>query len=345
MVCQEKLKNEEKANGKIMEKVLVILAQRSAKALKQARKELLKVSLRIQSPRARKALKYYEKNWNDVTHPGILSLACEAVGGNTEIAIPMQVAMLLLSAATDLHDDIIDRSKLKNGKPTVFGKFREETTLLIGDALLFRGFILLQDYVKRFPPKIAREIFFTIDSNFFEFGNAHLREIDLKETETLEILPDEYFRILERKGSTIEMHARLGAIIGGGSKNQINSLGRYGRQLGTLIAIREEFIDIFEPEELQNRIEGKYLPLPILYALNNPKVKEIMLSSSQSKNYKELSEKLVEVIFADREVKKLIEKMRNISEDAIARIDQMKLKRNLRYQLSLLVQGAIEDLL
>lgn len=339
---QKKLEAKAKANGKIMEKVLAILAQRSAKALKQARKELLTIRLRIQSPRARKALEYYAKNWNDTTHPGILSLACEAVGGNTDIAVPVQVAMLLLSAATDLHDDIIDKSKLKNGKPTVFGKFREEIALLIGDALLLRGFILLQDNVKRFPPEIVREIFSTIENEFFEFGNAHLSEIDFKEM--LKFSPEEYFHILEKKGSTIEMHARIGAIIGGGSKSQIEAIGRYGRRLGILIAIREEFIDIFEPEELQNRIEGKYLPLPILYALNNPTVKEIILSNSSSKNYQELSEKLVEIIFADREVKKLIETMRDISDDALASIDQAKLRKSSKYQLKLLIQGALEDL-
>ena len=338
---QKKRKSKDTANGKIMEKVLTILKQRSVKALKQARKELLNMD--IQSPRAREALEYYAKNWNDITHPGILSLACEAVGGNLETAVPVQVAMLLLSAATDIHDDIIDQSKLKNGKLTVFGKFREETALLIGDALLLKGFILLHNHVKPFPSETVREIFTNIENSFFEFGNAHLSEIDLKEM--LEISAAEYLRILERKGSTIEIHARIGATIGGGSNSQIESIGRYGKMLGTLIAIREEFIDVFEPKELQNRIEGKCLPLPILYALNNPKVKEIMLSlSSSPKNYQELTEKLVEVIFEDKKVQKLIEKMQDISEGALASISQLELKKDLKLNLSVLIQGTLEDL-
>lgn len=334
-------KNYEKANEKIMEKVLAILKERSVKAHELVRNQLL--TIRIESPQARNALEYYVKNWDDITHPGILSLACEAVGGNLETAIPMQAVMLLLSATIDIHDDIIDQSKFKNGKPTVFGKFGEETALLIGDALFLKGFIFLNEQSKRFPSKTMEKILSTIENSFCEFGNAHLREIDLKKK--LEISPKEYLRILERKGATIEVHARIGAIIGRGTDKEIEAIGRYAKILGTLIAIREDFIDIFEPVEMQNRIKNKCLPLPVLYASGNSKVKEIILAlGSSPKNSEELTEKLVEIIFEDKNAQKLIKIMEAFSEEALNSINQLKLKKRLKCKLHLLIQGTLEDL-
>ena len=334
-------RNREKANEKIMSKVLAVLKERSVKAHGLCRKQLL--TMKIESPKAREALEYYVKNWNDITHPGILSLACEAVGGKLETAIPMQAVMLLLSAAIDIHDDIIDQSKFKNGKPTVFGKFGEEIALLIGDALFLKGFIVLNEQSNHFPSETMRKILSTIENSFSEFGNAHLREIDFKKK--LEISPDEYLYILESKGATIEVHARIGAIIGRGSDEEIEAIGRYAKILGTLIAIREDFIDIFEPVELQNRIKNECLPLPVLYAFGNPKVKEIIVSlGSSSKNSKELTEKLVEIVFEDENAQKLIKIMEAFSEEAVDRINQLKMNEYLRDTLCLLIRGTLEDL-
>lgn len=334
-------KNCEKANEKIMNKVLAILKERSMKAHELSRKQLS--TIKIESPKAREALEYYIKNWDDITHPGILSLACEAVGGKLETAIPMQAVMLLLSAAVDVHDDIIDQSKFKNGKPTVFCKFGKETALLIGDALFLKGFIFLYEQSNRFPSETMRKILATIENSFCEFGNAHLREIDFKKK--LEISPNEYLRILEGKGATIEVHARIGAIIGRGSDKEIEAIGRYAKILGALIAIREDFIDIFEPVELQNRIKNECLPLPVLYTFDNPKVKETICAlGSSPKNPEKLTEKLVKIVFEDKNAQKLIKIMEAFSEEALNSINQLKLKKHLKDELYLLIQGTLEDL-
>ena len=258
---------------KLMGKVLEIFRERSTKPLDLARKEILEMN--IESQKAREALKYYTKNWDDITHPGILSIACEAVGGNPVDAIPIQVVMLLLAAAIDIHDDIIDQSKIKNGKPTIFGKFGKDMALLVGDALLMKSFTLLYKCEEKFPQKTVSALFDTIENTLFEMGNAHLLEINFKGR--LDVIPDEYLKVIEKKAANVEAQTRIGAIIGRSTKNEIEALGKYGRILGILITLREEFIDVFEPEELHNRMKNECLPLPILYAFQNPRVKKKIL--------------------------------------------------------------------
>ncbi len=102
-------------------------------------------------------------------------------------------------------------------------------------------------------------------------GNAVAEEISLRGKFNIE--PGRYLAIIERKAAIAEMTARIGGIIGNGSAKEIEALGEYGRVLGTLGNIRHEFVDVFEREELENRVKNECLPLPILYAFQNKAVK------------------------------------------------------------------------
>jgi geranylgeranyl pyrophosphate synthase len=138
-----------KTKEKLIEQVQRLLEERSQKSLEIAKKEILQEKMECKE--INDAFMYYVRDWNDVIHPGLISIACEAVGGNVEKAIPIQVVMLLLSAAVDIHDDIIDESKTKYGKPTVFARFGKDIALLVGDAFLMKALVLLHKLEKKFP--------------------------------------------------------------------------------------------------------------------------------------------------------------------------------------------------
>ena len=338
-----KLENNEKVMNKeekLMIKVLALLQRKSKKALEKAKKLIL--SERIESKRAREALQYYVKNWNDTTHPGILGLACEAVGGNLRIAEPMQIVTLYLAASADLHDDIIDNSTFKNGKPTVFGKYGKDITMLLGNAMLIKGFTLLYDYSKKLESEKFEKIVQTIKDELFELGNAHLLEVELRSINVPP--PEQYMKILRKKASSIRINTKIGAIIGGGSSTDIKKLERYGEILGILIGLREEFIDIFEPEELRNRIKNEILPLPLLLTIKDQKTKnEVLQILSKPKISEEDVQKIVDHVFQNNDVKKLKMYMQDLRNKALAIVNEIKDKR-VRDKLALIINGSLEDL-
>jgi len=88
-----------------------------------------------------------------------------------------------------------------------------------------------------------------------------------------DVKPEEYLYVVGKKAADLEGLMRIGAIIGNGSKEEIEMLGRYGRMLGMLSILRDDFIDMNYFEEIANRIAYECLPLPILYALEDPKAK------------------------------------------------------------------------
>jgi heptaprenyl diphosphate synthase len=324
---------------KLMVKVLDLLQKSSIRALEKAKKQIL--NERLESERARKALKYYVENWNDTTHPGILALACKAVGGNATKAEHMQIAMLYLSAAIDLLDDVLDKSKVKNGRPTVFGKYGQDIALLLSNALMVKGFTLLCGCDENFAREKLKDLMKIIRTDFYEMGNANLLEIELKGK--VDVSPELCMSILERKAASIAIHMKIGAIIGGGSLEEVKALTVYGKILGMLIILREEFIDIFEPTELKNRIKNEILPVPILFAFKDQKAKNKILNIlSKPKISEKDTSKIVEYVFQNENVEELRICLKRLANEAIKSLSIFKKTR--KRDLELLIKGALEDL-
>ena len=181
-----------------------------------------------------------------------------------------------------------------------------------------------------------------IKSRFFEMGNAEALEASLKGNTDVSV--KEYTRILKMKASTSEAHMRIGAIVGGGEQEIVDLLGNYGRTLGILIGIREDFIDVFEPEELQTRIRNECLPLPILYAFKNPQTKKIILNYLSKREISDKdSEKMVDIIFKQKDVEMFRNKIKRLAEEACNNIFSLP-NKNLASQMKILIKGVIEDL-
>jgi geranylgeranyl pyrophosphate synthase len=279
---------------KLIVQINRMLVKRSKTSLENAKKTILQE--KRASKKINDAFKYYTKTWYDVVHPGLVAFACEAVGGKAEDAVPLQVATLLLTAGFDIHDDIIDESKIKHGKPTVFAKFGKDITLLVGDAFLMKSLVLLHKLENQFPAERMHMIWEIIDSLFFELGDAEALEASMKGN--VDVSPEEAFQILKMKASTFEAHMRIGGIIGGGEQNIVDLLGDYGRIFGILVSIREDFIDVFEGKELQNRFKNEYLPLPVLYALKDKQTKRKIIEILTKERVSDKdAEKIVDIIY------------------------------------------------
>lgn len=325
---------------KLIVQINRLLAERSKKALEIAKKEILQE--KRESKKINDAFRYYAKTWKDIAHPGLISIACEAVGGKADDTTSIQVAMLLLTAGFDVHDDIIDESKTKYGKPTVFAKFGKDITLLLGDAFLMKALILLHKLEKQFSTEKMDAIWNIINGLFFELGDAEALEASLKGN--IDISPEECFRILKMKASTFEAHMRIGAIVGGGEQDVVDLLGDYGRTLGILVSIREDFIDVFEAEELQNRARNECLPLPMLYAFKNKQTKKtIMTYLSKQKITEKDAEKIVDIIFEEENVELLRSEIKRLGKDACKSISSIP-NKELIYQIEILIKGISEDL-
>ena len=323
---------------KIGKKIVADLKRRGEKGLQFARQILQKE--RIEDLTLCDALKHYIANWNDFTHPGLFSLACEAVGGDPDDVVSAQAAIAMMAAAFDIHDDIIDKSKVKHKIPTVYGKFGTETALLLGNAFLMEGFKLLVDSAKLLPEGKEKGALDTVKELTFEIGDAHAIEVSLKKRKS--VVPDDYLKVIEMKAAGIELDMHLGALFGGGKDVEVETLARLGRILGILDTLREEFIDIFEIEELCQRITVQDLPLPLLIAIQDQKAKRKVLNIiSRPKITESDVDELVEVTLNAELVLNLKEKMRSLVYQGFIlsnKLANMKLRNNIQLVLSFMLE-------
>jgi len=324
-----------------MGKVIVAdLKRRSEKGLEFA-KQVLQAE-RINYPKLCKALEHYITHWDDFTHPGMFSMACEAVGGDPDSIAPTQAAIAMMAAAFDVHDDIIDKSKVKHEVPTVYGKFGAEMALLLGNAFLIEGFKLFVDSTTMLPKEKGKMALETLKRLLFEVGNAHALEVGLKERKN--VAPNDYMKIIEMKAASIEADMHFGALFGGGEDAEVEVLARLGRILGVLGTLREEFIDVFDIEELHQRIAVQDLPLPLLFAIQDQETKgKIMSIISKPKITKSDVAELVDVTLGAEPVVKVKEKMQLLIENGLLLTNSFSNARR-RNKLRVLLSFMLEDL-
>jgi len=269
------MKQTGRSQEEIVKQVQKLLEERGREALEMARKRIL--DEKIECKEAYEALKFFMSYWKDLARPTLMSIVCEAVGGNPEMTIPVAASMILISGGVDIHDDIIDRSDRKLSHLTVFGKFGEDIALLAGDAFLFKGLTLLYDSIKETVSgeKIS-SIFGLVNRMFFGLGDAEALELRFRGR--TDISPEEYLSLVRKKAADVEALAKISAIMGGGSDEEIEKLCNCGRLLGMILILRDDILDTTDYAETLHRIEKECLPLPMLYALQSNETRSKLVS-------------------------------------------------------------------
>ena len=108
-----------------------------------------------------------------------------------------------------------------------------------------------------------------IKQAFFDLSSAEAEEATYRGN--IDLSGREYLELIKRKTAVSEATARIGAILGNATTNEVQTLGEIGRIIGLLSTMRDEFIDVFEPEELATELTNEILPLPVLNVFQDPK--------------------------------------------------------------------------
>ena len=300
------------------------------------------LSRRFESQKLKKAFEWYFSYWNDFVHPGFFSLTYEAMGGQVEEMLKPQAALAMIAAALDIHDDIIDDSERKHNHKTVFGKFGLDLCLLLGNAFLVNGFALLGDFAIQLPDEDGKRIFQIEKSCLFEVGTAHVAEFEARSK--FNFFPEKYLKILEMKAASVEADMQIAAIAAGASQDRVKIAKEYGRIIGSLTTLREEFVDAFEPEELNRRINKEVLPIPFMYALKSLEERKQIIKLLEKKRItKRDTDGLPSIVLESEPVVRLKEYMRDLSRRGVELSSKMSTGKS-RTLLSYLAQSMLEDL-
>jgi len=181
--------------------------------------------------------------------PIILLLASECVGEIDDNTFAAACAIEFLHTESVIHDDIIDNETLRRQKDPFHIKYGYNTSVLTGDFVL--GLIL--NIASRINnPRVTKNLATT--AMMMSEGEVLEGRLETSEDVTF----DDYLKVIEYKTATaFETASRLGAIISGGSEEEIESLADYGKNIGIAYQIRDDLLDWQNEDKLFNLLIKK----------------------------------------------------------------------------------------
>lgn len=267
-----------------------------------------------------------------------------AAGGKDEKAIlEASISIELIHSFLLIHDDIIDRDKLRRGSPTIHRYYENlasrlfteaesshigaSMAIVLGDISCGLAYEILsiphgfptQNVLKAIN-KVEKILRLTASGEMLDimlsakkwFGDAHHKEV--KEEEILKIYQ------LKTASYTTEGPLYIGCYLAGGNKAILKALSEYGVPLGVAFQIQDEILDIFgDPQKLGkplgSDLRERKMTILLLKSLRNaPEVQKTVLKSmfGQSKFTPKDIKKAREIFTQTHALaysKKLIEKL------------------------------------
>ena len=176
--------------------------------------------------------------------PIILVLAAECVGTVDDNTLTASCAVEFLHMESIIHDDIIDNETLRRQKDPFHIKYGYNTSVLTGDFVLG---LILGISSRLDNARITKELAST--AMLMSEGEMIENRLETSEDATF----DDYLKVIEYKTAVaFQAASRIGAIIGKGSEEEIESLTEYGKNIGIAYQIRDDLLDWKNEDKLFN---------------------------------------------------------------------------------------------
>jgi geranylgeranyl diphosphate synthase type I len=198
-------------------------------------------------PRTGEPQEFYAPVWDLLDRggkrirPALTFLASECVGGSRDEATGAAASVELLHNMTLVHDDIEDQSELRRGKPCIHIIYGIPAAINVGDAMLIKVFEIAnssgipQERSLRLVSQVAKRAYAITWGQAFEFSMWNRKEFG----------EDEVIRLLRNKtGALTGLSTEAGAIVGGGTEEQIRLLGEFGETVGIGFQIIDDVLNI-----------------------------------------------------------------------------------------------------
>ncbi|MBQ1707902.1 MAG: polyprenyl synthetase family protein [Bacteroidales bacterium] len=155
------------------------------------------------------------------------------------------MALEVFHEFTLIHDDIMDRSDTRRGCPTVYRKWNENVAILSGDAMS----ILAYKYLAYAPQTVLPSVLDLFSTTAMQVCEGQQYDMDFEEMPFITM--EDYLEMIGLKTAVLlACSAKMGALIGGASKEVCNALYEFGYQLGIAFQITDDYLDTFGNEKV-----------------------------------------------------------------------------------------------
>ena len=161
--------------------------------------------------------------------------AARACGYEGDLHLKLAATVEFIHTATLLHDDVVDESEQRRGRPTANLLWDNSSSVLVGDYLFARAFLLMVETRDLKVLEILSQASATI---------AEGEVLQLTAASNLAATEAVYSQVIRGKTAALfEAATEVGGVIAGAPETQVEALARYGDSLGMAFQIVDDLLD------------------------------------------------------------------------------------------------------
>ena len=251
---------------------------------------------------------------------------------DTTRAYRLAAAVEFIHTATLLHDDVVDESDQRRGKPSANTVFGNQSSVLVGDFLFSRAFELMVE-------DGSIEVLRILSNAAAVITEGEVLQLSIQSK--LETTLDQYLEVIAAKTAVLFAAAcQIGPVIAGQPESVQNALKGYGHNLGMVFQIADDLLD-YQADEVQlgktvgdDFREGK-MTSPVIYALQNASSDEKIFwkrtfeDHNQTENDLETAKNIIKTHKADEKAFALAQSYVNKAITSLAILPASSLKTTL----------------
>jgi octaprenyl-diphosphate synthase len=198
--------------------------------------------------------------------PVLLILAARATGYRGRHHHELAAVIEFIHTATLLHDDVVDESGLRRGRPTANSLFGNAAAVLVGDFVYSRAFQMMVSVENMKVLRVLADATNVIaEGEVLQLMNCHNADLD----------EQGYLQVIRYKTAKLfEAATRLGAILGKAGDAAEEAMAAYGAHLGTAFQLIDDVLDYSGDHAVIGKNVGDDLAegkatLPLIYAMKH----------------------------------------------------------------------------
>jgi octaprenyl-diphosphate synthase len=225
--------------------------------------KVLHETLRADDKVQQAVLNYILSQRGKQLRPLLVLLCAQICNPVTDKSLKSAVALDLLHNASLVHDDVVDHSDTRRGKPAVHTQWTNKVAVLMGDYMLAQVIGLTAEVRNIRILEIVANLGRSLSSG---------EVLQLHYGSTMWIDEEQYMKVIDQKTAQLfQACAEAGAESAGCTQRQRAALREYGRLLGLCFQIKDDIFDYSDLEELgkptmSDLRDGK-VTLPLIEAL------------------------------------------------------------------------------
>lgn len=228
--------------------------------------ELIYKALKSNVPMVEQIGEYLIKSGGKRLRPILTLLVAKALGYDGEKHISLATLIEFMHTSTLLHDDVVDSSSLRRGKPTANSNWNNAACVLVGDFLYSRSFEMMVEVGNM-------SIMATLSHGTCLIAEGEVDQ--LANIGNINLSKEKYYEVIGKKtGVLFAVAAKSATILAGADIKTQESAYKYAFELGLAFQIIDDWLDYAGDAKTMGKAvgddfaEGK-MTLPLIYLLDS----------------------------------------------------------------------------